>query len=103
MKTIALALLASSLAFAASKSYTVNVWQPTMLSGKELTKGEYRLDVDGDKVRLKAGKQVVEASVKVESTGAKNRSTTLVMLEQDGKLHIKEILLGGSDTKLVIN
>jgi hypothetical protein len=45
----------------------------------------------------------VEANVKVESTSTKHRSTTLVMEERDGKMHIREILLGGTDTKLVVN
>jgi hypothetical protein len=92
-----------SLASAASKTYTLNVWQPAVLAGTELKAGQYRLEVDGDKVRLKAGKQSIEAGVKVENTGTRHRATTLVLEESNGKLHIKEILLGGTDTKLVVN
>jgi hypothetical protein len=103
MKRIALALLACSIAFAGSKTYTLNVWQPAVLAGTELKTGQYRMEVDGDKVILKAGRQTVEANVKVESTSTKHRSTTLVMEERNGKMHIREILLGGTDTKLVVN
>lgn len=103
MKKTVLLLLVCALAFAASKSYTVNVWQPAVLAGTELKTGEYRLDLDGEKVRLKAGRQVVEASVKVENTNGRNRATTLVMQEENGKLHIREILLGGTNMKLVVN
>lgn len=103
MKRIVLALLACSIAFAGSKTYTLNVWQPAVLAGTELKTGQYRMDVDGDKVVVKAGRQQVEATVKVESTSTKNRSTTLILEERGGKMHIREILLGGTDTKLVIN
>lgn len=103
MKRLIVALLVCSFAVAASKSYTLNLWQPAVLAGTELKAGQYRLEVDGDKIRLKAGRESIEAAVKVENTGTRHRATTLVMEDSNGKLHIKEILLGGTDTKLVVN
>ncbi len=100
---IAVAFLTLALAVASAKSYTVNVVRPTFLAGAELKAGEYRLEVNGDKILLINGVKVVQASVKVENTTEKNGSTTLRMEDQNGKLTITEIRLGGTNTKLVVN
>jgi hypothetical protein len=58
---------------------------------------------DGDKVVLKNGARLVETSVSVQNTDSKNASTSLRLEAENGKMHIKEIRLGGTNTRLVVN
>ncbi len=92
-----------ALAIASAKSYTVSVLQPAVFAGTEIKAGEYKLEVNGDKVALKNGKDLVETKVTVQSTATKNRSTNLRLEAENGKMHIKEIRLGGTNTTLVVN
>jgi hypothetical protein len=45
----------------------------------------------------------VEAAVTVENMPAQNRTTTMRIDDNGGKLHIKEIRLRGTNLKLVVN
>jgi len=79
------------------------VLQPAVFAGTELQAGEYKLEVNGDKVALKTKTNLVETSVSVQNTDSRNPSTTLRLEAENGKMHIKEIRLGGTNTRLVIN
>jgi len=103
MLRIAIALLTVALSIASAKSYTVNLFQPAVLAGTELKTGEYKLELDGDKIQLKNGKVLVEANVKVENAPERNRSTSMRLEDEGGRLHVKEIRLGGTNMKLVVN
>ncbi len=103
MFRIALVFLSLALAVASAKTYTVRVLQPAVFAGAELQAGEYKIEVNGDKVALKGGKTSVETSVSVQNTDSRNQSTTLRLEAENGKMHIKEIRLGGTNTRLVIN
>ena len=103
MMRFAVAFLTVALSMASAKSYTVNVFQPSVLAGTELKTGEYKLEILGDKISLKSGKLVVEAAVTVENMPAQNRTTTMRIDDNGGKLQIKEIRLGGTNLKLVVN
>ena len=103
MLRIAIALLTVALSVASAKSYTVNLFQPAVLAGTELKTGEYKLELDGNKIQIKNGKLLVEANVTVENAPERNRSTSLRLEDEGGRLHIKEIRLGGTNMKLVVN
>ncbi len=103
MVRIAVAFLTLALSIAGAKSYTVNLFQPAVLAGTELKVGEYKLEINGEKVQLKNGRLLVEANVKVETTPERNGSTSLRLENNGGRLHIKEIRLGGTSMKLVVN
>jgi hypothetical protein len=103
MTRIAVAFLTMALSLAGAKSYTVNLFQPAVLAGTELKVGEYKLELNGDKVQLKNGRLTVEANVKVENTPEPNRSTSLRLEDNGGRLHIREIRLRGTSMKLVVN
>jgi len=103
MLRIAIAFLTMALSIASAKSYTVNVLQPAVLGGTELKAGEYKLEINGDKVQLKNGGRRVEATVKVETTPERNPSTSLRLENNGGRLHIREIRLAGTSMKLVVN
>jgi hypothetical protein len=103
MFRIALVFLSLALAVASAKSYTVKVLQPAVFAGAELQPGEYKVEVNGDKVALKNGAKLIETSVSVQNRDSKNRSTTLRLEAENGRMHIREIRLGGTNTSLVIN
>jgi len=102
MLRVAAAFLTMSLAVASAKSYTVNVFQTAMIGGTEVKAGEYKLEVDGEKVVLTKGAKQVEAAVSVQSTESKNDATIVRLETRNGKVHIKEIWIAGTNTKLIV-
>jgi hypothetical protein len=103
MLRIAAVFLALALSMAASaKSYTVDVFVPMVLSGTELKPGSYTLDLNENKITVKKGKLAVEAGVKVETAESRVSSTKIRCEDIGGKYHIREIQLGGTNTKLVV-
>jgi hypothetical protein len=104
MKRFILALVCTAaLAFASAKTYKVTLFQPTVLSGTELKPGNYRLNLENDKVVITDGKQSAESAVKIEQTQTKSPSTTVRYSADGGKNRVQEIRLGGTTMKLVFN
>ena len=95
--------LTAAMLFASAASYSVTLFQPSMVSGTELKAGEYKLTIDGDKATITKGKEKVEAAVKMESTENKFSATSVRYSDQGGKMKIQEIRLGGTTTKVVFN
>lgn len=95
--------LTLALAIASAKTYTVKVFQPAVFAGTVLKAGEYKIEVNGDKVSLKAGEKVLEASASVQNTDSKNPATILRYASENGRMHIREILLEGTNTRIVQN
>ena len=102
MIRFALMFLALALSVMSAETYTLDIYQPVFLGGKELKTGEYTLDVRGDTMTVKKGKLAVESKVKVETLAEKARATALVCDNVGDKLHISAIQLKGSTTKLVV-
>ena len=92
--------LAMAVASAAS-NYSVTLFEPSVVGSKELKPGDYRLEVNGEKAVLKAGKNTVEAAVKVENGSEKFARTVVKYGIGDGKYRVQEIRLGGTSTTLV--
>jgi hypothetical protein len=59
--------------------------------------------LENSKAVMSKGKDKVEATVKVESTGEKFSSTSIRYAQENGKNKVQEIRLGGTKTKLVFN
>jgi hypothetical protein len=85
-----------------AETFWLQIYQPVYLGAKELKTGEYKLDLQGDKLTFKMGKLAVESKVKVESLEKKARTTTLVCEQVGDKLVIGAIQLKGRTTKLVM-
>lgn len=104
-KNILLAIGVAGLAVisASAKSYSVQLYEPAVLGNMTLKAGEYKVDVNDQKAVLSSGKVRCEAPVKVESAESKYGSTTVRFSNGDGKMHIQEIHVGGTKTKLVFN
>ena len=90
-------------ATASAKSYSIMLFQPSVIGGTELKAGEYRLELKGEKVVIRNGKSLGEAPVKVENADTKYNTTTVRYTNGDGKYHIQQILLGGTNMRLVVN
>lgn len=98
------ALFLTLAVFAASAAtYNVTLFQPSLVAGKELKPGDYKLILEDGKAIIEKGKERVEATVKVEQGPSKFSSTSVRYTEENGKLKIQEIRLGGTTTKLVFN
>ena len=97
---VCVATLAMAVASAAS-NYNVTLFQPSLIGTQELKPGDYRVQVSGDKAMIKAGKNTVEAAVKVENGSEKFPRTVVKYSMEDGKYHIQEIRVAGTKTTLV--
>jgi hypothetical protein len=95
--------LSVALMVASAASYNVTLFQPSVLAGKELKAGEYKVTLDGDKAIISMGKQKVEAPAKIETADSKYSSTSVRYTTEDGKMKIQEIRLGGTNQKVVFN
>jgi hypothetical protein len=95
--------LTVALMVASAASYNVTLFQPSVVGGKELKAGDYKVTIDGDKAIISMGKQKVEASAKIETAYSKFSSTSVRYTSEGGKMKIQEIRLGGTNQKLIFN
>jgi hypothetical protein len=95
--------LVAGLAVASARSYTVSLFAPAMVGTTELTPGEYKIEVNDQTAVIRNGKVQAESAVKVEQ-GESKFDRTVVKYVNDGggkAMHIQEIRIGGTKTKLV--
>jgi hypothetical protein len=92
-----------AVSFATAKTYTVKLHQPSMVEGKELKPGNYKVELGDAKVTITNGKETVETAVKTEDGSERFSSTSVRYTDDNGKMKIREIRLGGTSTKLVFN
>ena len=96
LATLGMAVIGSA------KTYSITLFEPSLIGGAELKPGNYSLEVKDQKVVIRQGKHTGEAQVKVEHANSKYDSTNVRYTNGDGKYHIQEIHLGGTDLKLVV-
>lgn len=99
---VCLGALTIGIASAASR-YNVTLFAQTTVAGRELKPGDYKIEVVGDMATIKAGKNSVEAAVKVVEGDEQYRRTAVRYITGDGKNHLSEIRVGGTRTKLVFD
>jgi hypothetical protein len=103
MKKLAVAVFVFVVAAAfGATAHRITLDKPAVVNGTELKAGDYKLELDGEKVTISNKKSTVEATVRVETTGDKIRSTTVCCLSEGGKYNLQEIRLGGTNQKLVL-
>lgn len=102
-KIVVFVAMLAMAAVASAKSYSITLYEPSVIGGTELKPGAYSLELKDQKVVIRKGKQMGEAAVKVESADTKFSSTTVRYSNGDGKYHIQEIHLGGTNMKLIVN
>jgi hypothetical protein len=103
MKKTILAVLTLALSVASAKTYPVTITQPTVVAGNVLKPGEYSLDLQDNNALLKRGSVAVKCTVRIEKAGQKYSSSSVRLTNRDGKTHLAEIRLGGTDMKLVVD
>jgi len=89
-------------AVAQAETYHVTLLKPSVVAGKELKPGDYKVEVNNDKAVISHGKQSIEAKVKTETADKKYGSTTVRYEMEGDKYKVQEIGIGGTKTKLVI-
>ena len=94
------ATFAIAIASAAS-SYKVTLFQPSIIGGKELPPGLYKVELKDATAVISRGKQSVEAAAKTETAESKFDTTAVRYRNGDGKYRVEEIRFGGTNTKLV--
>ena len=94
---------AIALMVAQAASYSFTLYQPSVVAGKELKAGDYKITVAGDKAVISMGKEKVEVPAKVETANSKFNDTSVRYSEDNGKLKIQEIHLGGTKQKVVFD
>ena len=103
IKRLLLVFFLAALAVATAKTYSVELFQPTVVAGTELRAGEYRLSLDNNKVVISNGKQSVETTVQVEQSESKYSSTSVRLETGNGTPRLQQIRLGGTKLRLVFN
>ncbi len=104
IKKILFGFSVAALAMAsAAETYRVKLLQATVLNGAELKAGDYKVLVEGDKAVFQQGKQKAEVPVKVETEGKKFESTIFKFENSGGAMHLVEIRLAGTKTRLVFS
>jgi hypothetical protein len=93
--------LTISAAYAAS-SYTVNLYKPTVINGTQLTAGDVKLAIQGDKVVIKQGKTTVEANVTVENASQKFVLTSVGYADGSSS-QLRDVRLAGTTLKLLFD
>ena len=88
---------------AQAATYHITLLKPSVVAGKELKPGDYKVEVDNDKAVISHGKTSVEAKVKTEAAEKKYDSTTIRYAIEGDKYKLQEIGIGGTKTKLVIS
>ena len=88
---------------AAAQTHRVTLFQETLVNGTTLKPGEYKVIVDNGKAVLEKGKSRAEAQVNIETDIDQYMPTTIRYQNGDGQYRLKEIRLGGTNTKLVFS
>ena len=92
-----------ALVIASAKSYTINLFEAAKVGNTELKAGEYKVELVDQKAVIRAGKVESQVPVKVESAPTKYATTSVVYGTDGGTRQVREIHLGGTNTKLVLS
>lgn len=98
---IAFTLVAAGamVASAATGTFKFSILQDSLIDGKQVKAGDYKLEVkDNNTAILKHGKQVIELPAR-EETAPSKFSTTEMQYTNNNDL--QEIRIGGTNTKIV--
>ena len=98
-KTLLLSVVAlAATAFAASNTFKMTLSQDSIVEGKTLKAGDYKVSLENGNAVIKQGKQTIEVPAR-EETDANKFPTTSLIYEDQGKL--SEVRFGGTHTKIL--
>src|SRR5579871_2738346 len=103
-KTAIFFALVAGMAFAgsASKSFTVTLPETVNVGGTALKPGDYRAQLQNDKLVIKHGRESAEATVKVENADKKFGNTSVSYAKENGTNKMESIQVGGTNMKVVV-
>jgi len=84
-------------AIAATGSYKVNLMQNSVLDGKQLKAGTYKVQVENNMAMLKRDNKTVQVPAREETASQKFNNTQMVYTNNN----LQEIDIGGTHTKIV--
>jgi len=93
---ITFTVIGAMTAFAAS-TYKVNILQDTVVGGKHVKAGDYKISIENNTAVLKHGKDSIEVPAHTEQAPAKFPSTSVKYVDNA----MNEIHVGGTTTKIV--
>jgi hypothetical protein len=85
-------------AFASSNTFKMSITQNSVVEGKTLKAGDYKVSIENGNAVIKQGKDTIEVPAREETESNKYSSTSLVY-QDEGKL--SEVRFGGTHTKIV--
>ena len=91
--------LALAVSFAAP-AYKLTLFDASTVNGKTLKPGDYKMELRDSGIVLKNGKDVTEAPAKTEMSDKKYSATKV---RYNGNHEIREICIGGTKTKIILN
>jgi len=100
--TFAPLFLLAALTTANAKTYTVTLFQPTVVAGTELKAGTYGIDVKDSGFVIKNGKTAITVPARLEKVDNKYPSNSVRYRVSNGKNELDEIRLGDTNLKLVL-
>jgi len=100
--TFASLFLLAALATANAKTYSVTLFQPTVVAGTELKAGTYNIDVKDSGFVIQGGKTPITVPAKLEQVDNKYPATTVRYRVSGGKNELQEIRLGDTKLKLML-
>ena len=102
---LAFAIIGLAVASAAApKTLHMTLGEQAWIGANELQPGDYKVEMQGDKVILILGKKQIEVAAKMESNN-KKFDTTLVVIDEAGSSRpaLQEIDFGGTTTRIVFS
>jgi hypothetical protein len=100
--TFASLFLLAALATANAKTYSVQLFEPSVVAGTELKAGTYQIDVRDSSIVIKGGKTPITVPATLEKADTKYSTTSVRYDVSDGKREIKQIKLGNTNLKVVL-
>lgn len=97
------AILLLSISVVSAKTFTVRLHQPSMVEDKELKPGNYKVQLSEDTAIITNGKETVEIAIKREEGEQRFASTSVRYSDDQGRMKIREIRVGGTNTKVLFN
>jgi hypothetical protein len=104
MKRLLFVFLIAALAVCFAHTYQVQVYQKAEVGNQVLQPGTYKVFLNDaeDKMTISQGKVSVEVPIKVEIEKKKFDTTTMRVVDENGKPMVREIRLGGSNKRLTV-
>jgi len=100
--TFASLFLLAALATANAKTYSVQLFEPSVVAGTELKAGTYQIDVMDSSIVIKGGKTPITVPATLEKADTKYSTTSVRYDVSNGKREIKQIKLGNTNLKVVL-